>query len=103
MKFDFENMDKEMIILKLRNIKPILSKKYGLTELALFGSYSRNHQTDLSDIDLMVDFKNPKGMNYFDLVYELKDVFKDKEVQVVSKDGIRPKYFERIKQDLSYA
>ena len=96
-------MEKEMIILKLRKIKPILSEKYGLTELALFGSYSRNQQTDSSDIDLMVDFKNPMGMNYFDLVYELKDVFKDKEVQVVSKDGIKPKYFERIKQDFIYA
>ncbi len=92
-----------MIILKLKKIKPFLSEIYGLTELALFGSYSRNDQTDLSDIDLMVDFKNPMGMNYFDLVYELKDVFKDKEVQVVSRDGIKPKYFERIKQDLIYA
>ena len=50
----------------------------------------------------MVDFKNPMGMNYFDLVYDLQDAFKDKEVQVVSKDGIKPKYFERIKQDLIY-
>lgn len=96
-------MDREIIILKLRKIKPILSEKYGLTELALFGSYSRNHQTPLSDIDLMVHFKNPMGMNYFDLVYDLQDEFQDKEVQVVSKKGIKPKYFERIKQDLIYA
>lgn len=96
-------MNKDLILYKLRKIKPDLSKKYGLTELALFGSYSRNHQTDLSDIDLMVDFENPMGMNYFDLVYDLQDEFKDKEVQVVSKKGIKPKYFERIKQDLIYA
>ena len=96
-------MNKELIIQQLKRVKPILSKKYGLTELALFGSYSRNEETDLSDIDIMVDFKNPMGLKYFDMVYELEDVFKEKKVQVVSKGGIKPKYFERIKHDLIYA
>jgi hypothetical protein len=33
----------------------------------------------------------------------LEDIFKEKKVQVVSKAGIKPKYFERIKYDLIYA
>ena len=96
-------MDKRIIIQQLKKVKPFLSKKYGLTELALFGSYSRNELTNLSDIDIMVDYQNPMGLKYFDMVYDLEDLFKEKKVQVVSKGGIKPEYFERIKQDLIYA
>ncbi len=96
-------MDKQLIIQQLKKVKPVLSEKYGLTDLALFGSYSRNEETDLSDIDIMVDYKSPMGLKYFDMVYELEDMFKEKKVQVVSRVGIKPKYFERIKHDLIYA
>ena len=96
-------MDKQIIIQQLKKVKPALSKKYGLTELALFRSYSRNEETELSDIDIMVDYKNPIGLKYFDMGYELEDIFKEKKVQVVSKAGIKPKYFEHIKYDLIYA
>jgi uncharacterized protein len=96
-------MDKHIIIQQLKKAKPLLSEKYGLTELALFGSYSRNEETNLSDIDIMVNYEIPMGLKYFDLVYELEDIFKEKKVQVVSRGGIKPKYFERIKHDLIYA
>ena len=96
-------INKDIIIQELKKVKPILSQKYGLTELALFGSFSRNEETDLSDIDIMVNFKNSMGLNYFDMVYDLEEIFKEKKVQVVSRGGIKPKYFERIKEDLIYA
>ncbi len=96
-------MDKDTIIQKLRAIKPILSEKYGVTELALFGSYSRDEQKPESDIDIMVDFTKRLGIEYFDLAYFIQEAFKDVEVQVVSKGGIKPVYFESIKQDLLYA
>ena len=96
-------MDKQIIINQLKKAKPVLSKKYGITELALFGSYSRNEETDKSDIDILVSYKDPLGLNFFDMVYELEDLFKDKTIQVVSRGAIKPKYFDRIKQDLIYA
>ena len=94
-------MNKEMIIQQLQKIKPALQEKYGVTELALFGSYSRDEQTDTSDIDIMVSYTKKLGLEFLDMVYELDDLF-DKEVQVVSKDGIKPKYFQAIKEDLIY-
>ena len=96
-------MNKQLIIEQLKKVKPVLSEKYGLTDLALFGSYSRNEETDLSDIDIMVDYTSPMGLKFFDMVYELEDIFKERKVQVVSRAGIKPKYFDRIKHDLIYA
>ncbi len=48
-------MDKLIILQKFRMLKPILQQNYGLSEIALFGSYSRDEQTPESDIDIMVD------------------------------------------------
>lgn len=96
-------MDKQTIIKELKKVKPSFSEKYGITELALFGSYSMNEETDKSDIDILVSYKNPLGLNFFDMVYELEDLFKNKKIQVVSRGAIKPKYFDRIKQDLIYA
>jgi predicted nucleotidyltransferase len=96
-------MDKQFILEKLRNLKPTLQEKYGVNELALFGSYSRDEQTKESDIDIMVDFSKPIGIEFLEVVYLLKKEFKAAEVQVVSRKGIREKYYERLKQDLLYA
>ena len=96
-------MDKTTIIKQLKQVKPAFSEKYGITELALFGSYSRNEETDKSDIDILVSYKNPLGLIFFDMVYELEELFKNKTIQVVSRGAIKPKYFDRIKEDLIYA
>ncbi|MEP6682430.1 MAG: nucleotidyltransferase family protein [Parafilimonas sp.] len=94
-------MTKEAVIEILKKHKPIMQKKYGLTELALFGSYSRNEQNDNSDIDLLVDFNLAPGLNYFDMLYEFDDLFEN-EVQIISKKAIKPKYLTAIQEDLIY-
>ena len=96
-------MDKQSILQRLRMLKPVLQEKYGVSELALFGSYSRDEQTGKSDIDIMVDFSQPVGIEYLDVVYLLQEAFEDVPVQVVAKKAIRQKYYDRLKNDLLYA
>lgn len=96
-------MNKQEILKKLRTLKPELQEQYAVSELALFGSYSRDEQTSNSDIDIMIDFSKPIGMKYFDVVYLLHDSFGKNKVEVVSKKAIKQKYFDRIKYELLYA
>ena len=96
-------INKEIILQKLKEIKPLLAEKYNLTELALFGSYSRNEQTEESDIDIMVVLQNLSYRNLCYTAYTLEEIFPGKKIQVVSRDGIKPQYFERLKKDLLYA
>ncbi len=96
-------MDKAVILSELRRVKPELQQKYGLTEIALFGSYSRDEQTPESDIDLMLYFEKPDVDKFFECAFTLENLFQKKKVQVVSKGGIKPRYFEAIKRDLLYA
>jgi len=96
-------MDKSAILSELRKVKPELEQKYGLKEIALFGSYSRDEQTPESDIDLFVDFREVSADNFFDCIFKLEDTFPKQKIQVVTRGGIKPKYFEAIKPDLIYA
>ena len=94
--------NKQHIISILQNNLVLLKGKYPLESIGLFGSYSRDEQTEYSDIDLIVSFTRPVGMELIDLSFELEDILKRK-VDLVSIKGIKSKYFDAIKQDILYA
>jgi uncharacterized protein len=96
-------LNKEMILQKLRVVKPHLQEKYNLTELALFGSYARDEQTAQSDIDIMVKMSTPDFRNYSNIYHSLEEAFPGIVVQVVSRGAIRPQYFKYVEPDLLYA
>jgi predicted nucleotidyltransferase len=85
----------------LKNNKQRLTEKYGLSLLAVFGSYGRGQQTENSDVDILVDFQKPVGIEFIDLANELEKLLKLK-VDLVSKNGVRPQYMKQIEQELSY-
>lgn len=93
------NMADIMKLLQLH--KPRLSEKYGLSVLAIFGSYSRGQQHEKSDIDILVDFNRPIGVEFIDLADELEFILKNK-VDLVSKRGIKPQYLKHIEHELNY-
>lgn len=86
---------------QLQQIKPHLSAKYHVNTLGLFGSVVRNDFTPDSDIDIVVDFKKPIGIEFIDLANDLEKLLKRK-VDLVSKDGIKPKYFREIQPEIVY-
>ena len=81
--------------------KQRLFSQYGLSLLAIFGSYVRNQQTDTSDVDILVEFEKPVGVEFIDLAIELERILHTK-VDLVSKKGLKPKYFQSISQELNY-
>jgi uncharacterized protein len=94
--------DKQTILAMLRQAKPSLEVKYGVKDMALFGSYSRNTAVPgKSDVDVMVDFSRPIGIAFIDLADELEKILQMK-VDLVSRGGIKPKYFAVIQPDLIY-
>ena len=86
---------------KLRQIKPKLSEKYHVNLIGLFGSIVRADFKPESDIDIMVDFSQPIGIEFIDLADELEKLL-DRKVDLVSKAGIRPQYYRAIESDLLY-
>lgn len=85
----------------LTKLKPELMSKYGVDTLGLFGSIVRDDFTEQSDIDIVVTFSKPIDTDFFDLADELEEKL-NRKVDLVSRNGIKPRYYEVIKQEILY-
>ena len=89
------------IINKLKQIKPALFEKYNLSALGLFGSVVRDDFSSNSDVDIIIDYHNKMGIEFIDLANFLEDQLQIK-VDLVSRRGIKPKYYKEIEKDILY-
>ncbi|MBP9151210.1 MAG: nucleotidyltransferase family protein [Flavobacteriales bacterium] len=92
---------REEVIKKLSAYKASVANRYPIASLALFGSFARDEQNDNSDIDVLVEFNGSVGSKFFEMADELEKQLGSK-VDLVSRKGIKPKYFSAIKPDLIY-
>ncbi len=90
------------IIQKLKALKPILSKEYGIEEFAVFGSYARDDYTKDSDIDIVI-FKM-KMKSGFDILYAKSFLEKslNKKVDIGTYKSMKSFIRRKIEKDLIY-
>jgi predicted nucleotidyltransferase len=92
----------EFIKSLLGKLKPELVEKYAISTIGLFGSIVRDDfSLSTSDIDIIVDFSRPVGIEFIDLADYLEQQMKRK-VDLVSRKGIKQKYFQAIESDIIY-
>jgi predicted nucleotidyltransferase len=89
------------IELTLRKHKQYLFSEYPIESMAIFGSYARREQKEESDLDLLVEFNDRIGLRFIDLAEELEKLIGFK-VDLVSRKGIKDKYYQKIQSDLTY-
>ncbi len=89
------------IITLLQKQKEDLASRYPIASLAVFGSFARNENVEGSDVDILVEFSDSIGIKFIDLAEELEDILKLK-VDLVSRKGIKQKYFEHIQSEMIY-
>ena len=94
-------MDTNEAISKLQQMKPYLQQEYAVKRMGLFGSTARCAHTDSSDVDILVEFERPVGVEFIDLSYLLEKEL-NRKVDVVSRKGIKDKYFKEIEKDIVY-
>jgi hypothetical protein len=71
-------------------LKPELQKRYGVSDLGIFGSYVRGEQKPDSDIDVYVDYmETPSLLDIVDLENYLSDQLREK-IDLVPRECIRP-------------
>ncbi len=91
----------EEIKLKLNERKTFYAEKYGVARIGIFGSYSRGDQSESSDIDVLVEFDRPIGLEFVHLADDLERLLNAK-VDLVSKKAIKPRMLHCIEPDLVY-
>lgn len=82
-------------ILKLVEANHDQLRKLGVRELALFGSYARGDARPDSDVDFFVEL-DEKSFDRFMAVKELLEALLRRNVDLVTKSGIKPRLREVI-------
>jgi uncharacterized protein len=64
---------------------------FGVASIGLFGSFVRDEQTAISDVDILVEFIPEKHTfdNFMDLVFFLEELL-GREVEVVTPEALSP-------------
>ena len=94
-------MNKEYLINFLRENLNII-KSYGVTSLALFGSFARDEAKTSSDLDLLVEFQ---GKVTFDQYMDLKFFLEDNlglSVDLVTKKMLKSQIINSVEKDAIY-
>ncbi len=58
----------------LRSHRDDLRLKYHVKNIGIFGSFARGEENNRSDIDILVDFDEPIGWEYVDLIAYLESI-----------------------------
>ena len=82
-------MNRDNVLNVLRAHKATLAQRFGVTELALFGSFARDQATDDSDVDILVRFDVPPNwQRYFGAQGYLEDLL-GRPVDLATKPDLR--------------
>ncbi|HAK00306.1 MAG TPA: DNA polymerase subunit beta [Bacteroidales bacterium] len=94
---------KELILSTLKSNEPEISQ-YGIRAIGLFGSYVRDEQSEISDIDILVDFEPEKENfdNYMAVCEMIEKMFKNQRVEIVTKNGLSPYIGPKILNEVIY-
>ena len=92
----------EEIIEILREFKRTSAEKYGIEELALFGSAARGEQTEDSDIDVCVKLKKTSFRIYMSIKEELDKLFHLKVDLLTLHENMRRLFRQNIEHDAIY-
>ena len=86
----------------IERLKPELARRFYVSSIGLFGSIVRDDYSDAkSDIDIIVDFSKPIGIEFVDLAEFLESQIKRK-IDLVSRKGIKKNYYQQIEGEIVY-
>lgn len=88
------------LVIKLKELRPMIAARYKAKEIGLFGSFVRGEQSATSDIDVLVEFEEEADL--FDLVglaLRLEEELQRK-VDVIPKRALREELRESVLQQV---
>ena len=95
-------LNKEVIVTFLRKQKTFLQQEFGVTQIALFGSYAKDCAHEQSDVDFLIEMKVHDFKKRLHLKEFLEKAF-DRRVEIGYLRSVRPFLMRSIQKDLIYA
>jgi uncharacterized protein len=92
-------MNRSDTLALLTQHKPELQRRFGVTQLALFGSRAREQAREDSDADVLVGFDGPaSSARYFGVQFYLEDLL-GCSVDLVTEKALRPQLRPFVERD----
>ena len=79
-----------------------LELQFKIKKIGIFGSYVRGEQKKTSDIDILVEFKDPIGLIKFIVLEERLEELLGVKVDLVSKKALKNRIGEHIRNEVIY-
>lgn len=93
-------MKRDDVLKLLRTHKATLAQRFGVTGLALFGSFARDKATDTSDLDILVRFDGPATADaYFGVQFYIEDLL-GHPVDLVTDKALRTELRPFIEREM---
>ncbi len=92
-------MKREKVLQLLSARANELQEQFGVKSLSLFGSVARDEATEVSDVDLLVEFDRPTG--YFGLIalQEHLEGLLGCKVDIGTRNSLKPRLRTRVLQE----
>lgn len=94
-------MNREEILVKLRERKEFCTQKFGMDDFALFGSFARDQQTETSDLDIVVTRGEKDYFRLIEMAQYLESELSIK-VDIGFYDGMKSFFKRRISSEMIY-
>ena len=86
----------------LKAHKPIMEHRFGVTDIALFGSTARDETVSHSDVDILVSFEGPTtSKQYFGVQFYLEELL-DSPIDLVTDKALRPELRPYVENEAVY-
>lgn len=86
----------------LRKHKQELKKRFKLKKIGIFGSYVKDEQGKRSDVDILVEFKEPVSLLEFVAIERHLSELIGKKVDLVMKSALKPRIGKHILKEVMY-
>ena len=95
-------MGRDETLTLLRAHKAVLVQRFGVVDIALFGSTVRDEATSGSDVDILVRFDGPAtSKRYFGVQFYLEDLT-GLSVDLVTDKALRPELRPYVEREAIY-
>ena len=92
-------MTRAEVLETLRAHRPVLAERFGVVELAVFGSFARDQATEGSDIDILVRFDGPAtSRSYFGVQFYIEDLL-GRRVDLVTDKALRSEFRPYVERE----
>jgi predicted nucleotidyltransferase len=95
-------VNREEVIQRLKEVKPLLREEFGVVKIGLFGSVARGESSKESDIDILIEKEKPLSLIRFMRMKLLLEKRLGKKVDLISLEGLREELREEVEKEVIY-